>query len=226
MIWMLIAVMVVAIAMVVLARRSQKSEPASTAYPYQKSGALFSPIERSFLGVLHQAVEGNATILGKVSVAEVVVPIAGLKGSHRQKAIDKLANTHFDFLLCNRKNLAVLCAIELNGALHPSNRRNQRDDLLKAACEAAGVPLVRVPAQSDYDLDDVKRLIAPYLTAKARPNQKPSPARQVSKISKKVCPNCSAPMVKRITKKGSHAGMAFWTCSEFPECKTVEAIRV
>lgn len=170
--------------------------------------------------------KGNAAVFGKVSVAEVLEPIAGLKGSDRQKTIDKLSNAHFDFLLCNSKNLSALCAIELNGALHPSNRRDQRDDFLKAVCEAAGVPLVRVPAQSDYDLDDVKRLISPYLTAKGKPNQKPSPTRQVSKINKKVCPNCSAPMVKRITKKGSHAGMAFWACSEFPECKTVEAIKV
>jgi len=100
----------------------------------------------------------------------------------------------------------------------------QRDEFLKGVCEAAGVPLVQVPAKSGYVIDDVKRMIAPHLTTKGNPNQKPSPHRQASKINGKVCQNCSETMVKRVAQKGSHAGMEFWSCSAFPKCKTVEVI--
>lgn len=224
MIWMLVAVAMVAISMVVLAKLSQKREPTTTDFPYKKIGALFSPVERSFLGVLHQAVGGNTTIFGKVRVANVVEPEASLNRSDRQRAFNKISGKQFDFLLCNSKNLSVLCAIELDDASHQSNSRNQRDEFLKKVCEAAGVPLIRVPAQSGYVLDDIERLVAPHLATKGKPNQKPSPARQASKFNGKVCPNCSATMVKRVAKKGSQAGKEFWACSSFPKCKTVEAI--
>jgi hypothetical protein len=222
--WILAAIVIVAILMVALDRRSQKSEPARTALPYQRTKALFSPAERSFLGVLHQAVGGNATVLGKVRVADVAEPTAGLNGSERQRAFNRISGKHFDFLLCDSKNLSILCAIELDDRSHQTKSRDQRDEFLKGVCEAAGVPLVQVPAKSGYVIDDVKRMLAPHLTTKGNPIQKPSPPRKASKYNGKVCPNCSATMVKRVTQKGSHAGMEFWACSKFPECKTVEAI--
>jgi len=224
--WMIAAMVIVGISMVALAKRSQKSEPAATAFLYRKSGALFSPVERSFLGVLYEAVGEHATVFGKVRVADVVEPIAGLNGCDRQKAFDKVSDRHFDFLLCDKKNLSVICAIELNYGAHPSNSRHPRDEFLKGVCEEAGVPLVQIPAKSGYVIDEVKRLVAPHLTPKGKRNQEPSPLRQESKINGKVCPNCSATMVKRIARKGSHAGMEFWACSAFPKCKTVEAIKV
>lgn len=33
-----------------------------------------------------------------------------------------------------------------------------------------------------------------------------------------ACPECSAPMVKRVAKKGSNKGTIFWGCSKFPQC--------
>jgi len=35
-------------------------------YPYEKQQTLFTPAERSFLGVLEQALEGKLRIMGKV----------------------------------------------------------------------------------------------------------------------------------------------------------------
>lgn len=34
-----------------------------------------------------------------------------------------------------------------------------------------------------------------------------------------ACPACSAPMVRRITKKGANAGSQFWGCSTYPACR-------
>jgi hypothetical protein len=56
MLWMLIAAVIVAAGLFFFAKRSEKGKPAQEAYPYQKSEALFTPTERSFLGVLQQAV--------------------------------------------------------------------------------------------------------------------------------------------------------------------------
>ena len=73
MLWIIAAVVMMAIVLFLSARRSEKGKPAQEALPYQKAEAIFTPAERSFLGVLHQAVGNNAAIFGKVRVADVVV---------------------------------------------------------------------------------------------------------------------------------------------------------
>lgn len=224
MIWIIPAVVIMAIALVVLWKLAQKRGLAPPGYPYKKAEALFTPAERSFLGVLHQAVDGNAAIFGKVRVADVVEPKTGLGRSAWQKTFNKISGKHFDFVLCDKEDLSVACAIELDDASHNSKRRQERDEFLKGVCEAAGVPLVQVPAMSGYVIDVVKRLIAPHLTTINTPNQDRSPARQESAINKKVCPKCSASMVKRVAKNGIHAGEQFWACSAFPKCRTIKAI--
>jgi hypothetical protein len=224
--WIMAAIVIVASAMFLLARRFEKRKPTEGALPYQKAQALFSAAERSFLGVLQQAVGRNAIIFGKVRVADVVEPKAGLSRSARQKAFNKISAKHFDFLLCNKENLSVICAIELNDGSHQSKRRQERDEFLKEVCGAADVPLIQPPAKTGYVIDEVKQLIAPYLGDNDTPYKErlQAPAPKKSNGSGKICQNCSAPMVKRMAKKGSFAGMEFWACSAYPQCKTIEAI--
>ena len=104
-------------------------------------------------------------------MADVVEPEPGLNRSDRQSAFNRISGKHFDFLLCDKEDLSVICAIELDDRSHNSKRRHERDEFLKGVCEAAGVPLIQVPAKSGYVIDEVKRLIAPHLTANrhARP---------------------------------------------------------
>jgi ssDNA-binding Zn-finger/Zn-ribbon topoisomerase 1 len=226
MLWIILTIAIVGIGLFLLARRSEKGKPAQEALPYQKSEALFTPAERSFLAVLHQAVGDNAAIFGKVRVADVVEPKAGLSRSARQKAFNKISGKHFDFLLCDKKDLSVACAIELDDGSHNSKRRHERDEFLKGVCEAAGVPLIQVPAKSGYVIDEVRDLLPAYLTGiDSTDLDKTVPtAIQKPKTNEKVCPTCSASMVKRVSKKGNHAEKQFWACSAYPKCKTIEAI--
>jgi hypothetical protein len=202
MLWIIIAVVIFASGLFLLARRTEKEKATQEALPYQKVEALFSPAERSFLGVLHQAVGNNASIFGKVRVADVVEPKAGLGRSAWQKAFNRISAKHFDFLLCDKEGLSVACAIELDDGSHNSKRRQERDEFLKGVCEAAGVPLIQVPAKSGYVIDEVRDLLPACLTAiDSTDLEKTVPtATQKPKPSEKVCPNCSASMVKRVAK--------------------------
>ncbi|MCU0613461.1 MAG: DUF2726 domain-containing protein [Desulfobacterales bacterium] len=158
MIWIILTIAIVGIGLFLLARRSDKGKPPQEAYPYQKSAALFTPAERSFLGVLQQAVGNNAAIFGKVRVADVVEPKSGLTRSTRQKAFNRISAKHFDFLLCDKEDLSVACAIELDDGSHNSKRRQERDEFLKGVCEAAGVPLIRISEKSGFVLLQKKHL--------------------------------------------------------------------
>jgi len=215
---------IIAVAAIALAKFAKKSEVEFTDYPYQKAGVLFTPAERSFLGVLNQAVEERGIVLGKVRVADVMIPKKGLSPSERQRAFNKISAKHFDFLLCDNNDLSVICAVELNDSSHQSSNRQKRDEFLKGACGAAGIPLIQVPAKSSYVIDEVKHLLAPHIGEKRMAAHAPQTEPEEALSNEKICPKCSSPMVKRIAKKGSNAGSEFWGCTAFPKCRYVEAI--
>jgi len=199
-------------------------------YPYRKLDALFTPAERSFLGVLMQAVENDAQVFGKVRVADILATKKGMSASERQTAFNKISSKHFDFILCSKKDLSVLCAIELNDSSHNSKKRKDRDVFLEGACKSAGVPLIQIPAQASYNLNDIRKYISSFLPTHQLPTVKPSmktePKKQKLSPNHKTCPKCSAIMVKKVAKKGKHMGSEFWACSTFPKCRHIESINV
>ena len=105
----------------------------SALFPYRKA-ALFSPAERSFFGVLEQAVGAHYCIFGKVRIADVVEMALGLSGSDRQSAFNRISAKHFDFLLCDKQDLSVVCAIELDDRSHSRSSRQQRDAFVTELC--------------------------------------------------------------------------------------------
>lgn len=119
---------------------------------------MFSPAERSFLGVLDQAVGSEYRVFGKVRVADVASVKAGLGNAARQGALNRIAAKHFDFVVCRASDLTIVCAIELNDKSHASARAQARDELLGKVCDAIRLPLVTVPAKQSYAVADVRTL--------------------------------------------------------------------
>jgi len=227
--WILIAVIVVIVVVVALIIILSKGKSGDEIdYPYRKLDTLFTPAERSFLGVLMQVVENDAQIFGKVRVADVLATKKGMPASDRQRAFNKISSKHFDFILCSRKDLSVLCAIELNDSSHNSKKRKDRDAFLEGACKSAGVPLVQIPAQATYKLNDIRKSISLFLPrnqlSKIQSSIKTEITEQKLSPDNKTCPKCSAMMVKKVAKKGKNIGSEFWACSSFPKCRHIEPI--
>lgn len=222
--WILIAIPILVIAVIIYAKLPKKRGAEDTGYPYQNAGTLFSPAERSFYGVLSQAVAENAKIFGKVRVADVAVPKKGLSRSDWQKAFNKISRKHFDFLLCSNDNLSVICAIELNDSSHKTEKRIKRDEFLSGVCNAAQIPLIQVPVKAGYVIDEIKQLLNPHLNLVELPIQEDRLGPQEPEKDEKVCPKCSSPMIARVAKRGSNAGKQFLGCSSYPKCKHIEPI--
>ena len=70
---------------------------------------------------------------------------------------------HFDFVLCNKNDSSIICAIELNDKSHQSKKRRERDEFLNFACSSAGLPLIVVKAKRNYTLDEIKALLSVYI---------------------------------------------------------------
>lgn len=159
--WILIAVVVVfVIAALVAAAGKETGSGSAIGYPYVPAKALFSAAERSFLGVLDQAVGSEHRVFGKVRVADVAAVKPGLSRSARQGAVNRVGSKHFDFVVCRASDLSVVCAIELNDRSHGSKRAQDRDAVKRNVCRAISLPLFEVPAKRAYSVPELQEQLA------------------------------------------------------------------
>ena len=233
--WLLLVLVLLALVGFFLLKRRNRSQPEGPeALPYVLGDALFTPAERSFLGVLDQAVGTDFRVFGTVRVADIVAVAKGTPKPLWQSAFNQISAKHFDFVLCRPNDLKPVCVIELNDQSHAKESRQGRDKFLERVCTAAGIPLVFFPAKSSYTLAEICASIANAMGAKAEPGVATAPIVladvNVSAIEQDCdvvqeidlgpdCPRCSSQMVRRKAKSGENAGKEFWGCTKFPACR-------
>ncbi len=233
--WLLLVLVLLALVGFFLLKRRNRSLPEGPeALPYVLGDALFTPAERSFLGVLDQAVGTDFRVFGKVRVADIVAVTKGTPKPLWQRAFNQISAKHFDFVLCRPNDLKPVCVIELNDQSHAKESRQGRDKFLERVCAAAGIPLIFFPAKSAYALAEVCASIAHVMVAKPEPSDVIAPTafveENVSAMEQDFvivqatdkspdCPRCSSQMVRRIAKSGENAGKEFWGCTKFPACR-------
>jgi predicted RNA-binding Zn-ribbon protein involved in translation (DUF1610 family) len=154
---LLLAVIVIAGVAVFLALA--KGKGGTRSYPYQLSKYLLSKAERSFYGVLVQAVGNSGIVFSKVRVADVISPKKGQNRSDWQRAFNAISSKHFDFIVCEPSDCSIKLAVELDDSSHGSSKAQKRDDLLNGACESAGLPLLRVKAAKSYVVAELQRQV-------------------------------------------------------------------
>lgn len=145
--------------LVAVAARLKLSDGRSKLLPYSRKNSLLSPAERSFLGVLEQAIGSHYRIYGKVRIADVVETKRGLNAGERQRAFNRIGAKHFDFLLCDRHDLSIVCAIELDDRSHRKSSRQKRDAFVVALCRAVGLPLLNLRASRAYSVPELRAKI-------------------------------------------------------------------
>jgi len=131
-----------------------KSQQASLLYNRQP--ALFSPAERSFLGVLDQVLGSKYRVFGKVRIADLIEPE---NGAGRQDALNRIVGKHVDFVVCDANNLSIIGVIELDDKSHNEDSRQKRDVFVDMVFASAGIPITRFPAQTGYNLSVIRESI-------------------------------------------------------------------
>ncbi|WP_299197168.1 DUF2726 domain-containing protein [uncultured Amphritea sp.] len=161
---LLIAVVILAGFVKNLKGTGSSAKDDSSALGYRKKGPLFTPAERSFYGVLLQAIDSDKYCLfGKVRVADLLEPQPSRNRSQWQKAFNGISAKHFDFVICKTDDLTPVAAIELDDKTHNQKHRQKRDELLKNICKQSDFPLLRVPAQYAYKTEVLKMMLAKEL---------------------------------------------------------------
>lgn len=232
----LLAIAVVVALAVLRGKQPQKSEKLL----FESKAPLFSPAERSFLGVLEQAVGSRYRVFGKVRLGDIVKPAKGLTKSKATTGHNKINQKHVDFVVCAASDLAVFGVIELDDKSHERGDRVERDNLVDQALGGAKIPIVHFSAKRAYPVQEVRRELVNKFRIRVEATEQPQPSNPIlpvapAPVSKQeplepvneappLCPKCTDRMVKRQAKTGSHAGKWFWACTAFPKCRQVISI--
>lgn len=153
---LILIVAAVLIVVAVLAVLMAKLAGGAKAGVYYLKKSLFTPAERSFLGVLEPNLPPGVRVFGKVRLEDIFGVKAGLERGERQAARNRINRKHVDFLLVQSTDLAPLAGIELDDSSHEEEDRQQRDAFVDSAFASAGLPLLHVPVQKTYNPAEVR----------------------------------------------------------------------
>ena len=159
----LIVSLVVLVLLVVIAvlRRMQGrgTKAQGVIIAYEAAPALLSPAERSFFGVLQQALSSDYQIFAKVRLADIVRPVRNPSRSGWQSAFNRITGKHVDFVLCDSARLGVVGVIELDDRTHEMFERGVRDGLVDSALTDAGIPVLRISARQSYSPAQIREQV-------------------------------------------------------------------
>jgi len=126
--------------------------------PYKRVMSIVTGPEKRFFFALQEAVGEKYYIFTKVRMADVLLPVSAKDRSRWQRAFNKVACKHFDYVLCDAE-LKIVLAIELDDASHQRSDRQERDKFVDWACKSAGFVLVRVTPQKRYDVRALRTML-------------------------------------------------------------------
>lgn len=127
---------------------------------YYARKSLFTPAERSFLGVLEPSLPSGVRVLGKVRLEDFLGVKKGLTRAERLAARNRINRKHVDFLLVRVDDLSPLAGIELDDSSHDEEDRQERDAFVDTAFASAGLPILHMPVQRSYNPVDVRAKVA------------------------------------------------------------------
>jgi hypothetical protein len=181
--------------------------------PYRLRDDFLSPAERSFYGVLIEAIGDDLVICPKVNLADVFFVA---RPNENRGARNRIDRKHVDFLVCDVRTMQPVCGVELEDRSHQRRDRAVRDELVDAVFEAAGLALVRFPARSAYRPDEVRAAVD-----RARKGRSVAVSAPIvrSTDDAPMCPKCGVTMVERVAKKGANRGERFFGCTNYPQCR-------
>lgn len=208
-------------------KMSDESVPAVEAIipevlPYRVRDDFLSPAEFSFYKILSSLGGTRLTIQSKVRLADVFFVS---RPNQNMTYFSRIAQKHLDFLICDSITMKPLLGIELDDSSHSRNNRQERDDFVDRVFEVAGLPLLRLPVQREYNTKEVAAKIVPLLKDKISapiPSSKSEINKQVSSVP--LCPKCGIPMVLRTAAQGEHKGKQFYGCQNYPRCREMKPV--
>lgn len=157
----IVIALILTIAILILKLKINSNE--NEKYEYSKKESLMSEAEKKFFHSLKIAINDNAEVFSKVRIADILEPRRQKNRKTWWKTFNRISSKHFDFVICKKDSLDVICAIELDDKSHLKSKAMKRDKLVEEACISADFALVRVKAKGQYEITAIREKLAKYV---------------------------------------------------------------
>lgn len=112
-------------------------------YQYTRKASFMTRSEREFYEMLLAAVGNEMHVFAQVHLPTILDH--KVNGQKWGGAFRHISQKSVDFVLCDKKDIAPLLAIELDDRSHERSDRIERDREVERMLSEAGMPLLRVP---------------------------------------------------------------------------------
>jgi hypothetical protein len=128
-------------------------------FPFKKKGNLFTPVERTFLGLIEESVGNEFRILCRVKMSDILTIHQNADKKTSKNAASRAGSKHLDFVLCSKEDMSPIIAIDLVHSSGKDGYKSQRDFFVSGALDAAHIPHVRIKVRAGYKAQDIRECI-------------------------------------------------------------------
>ncbi|MFD2165289.1 DUF2726 domain-containing protein [Thalassotalea euphylliae] len=157
---------------VIVALLASRLNDNSFPFPFDSRQAIFTPAEKNFLNLVENALGSDYRVLNRVALSDVVNIRKGVSKKATQAALTNANNKYLDFVICDRKTMRMLGAVDLvdtNGRGY----KVKKDWFVSGALEAASIPHVRVKVKPNYSVDEIRACLGSKILGRPSVNATP-----------------------------------------------------
>lgn len=170
-------VIILMILLIIVAVAAIKLNEPALAFPFKKKASLFTPVERSFLMLIEEAVGRDYRILCRVKLVDILAVRQSTDKKTSKNAVSRANSRYLDFVLCSKNDMTPVIAVDLVHSNNKEGYKKQKDWFVTGSLDAANIPHVRIKVRSGYKAQDIKECIEAKLPQR-RPSQIKAPIMQ------------------------------------------------
>jgi very-short-patch-repair endonuclease len=119
--------------------------------PYAKKNYFFSVSELRFYELLKEITDNHYYVFPKVRICDIIQT----KENGNYSNFNRIKSKHVDFLICTKDPITSKIIIELDDKSHNQPKRQDRDDFVDEIFANAGIPIVHIKVQYEYNKDEI-----------------------------------------------------------------------
>lgn len=128
-------------------------------FPFSVKRQLFTAAERQFLNIIEQAVANEFRVMSRVRLIDLLSLRKDANYKIAKSALLRAGTKQVDFVLCDKKDMTPVMAIDLVYGSGKNGHNTQRDFFVNGALETASIPHARIKVKSGYSVADVRECI-------------------------------------------------------------------
>ena len=141
---------------------SIKSSPVGTKYLYRKKGFLMGRAEHELFDILVSLVGNEYHVFPQIHLATILDQ--KVVGQNWKFAFWHINGKSVDFVICDKKYIKPLLAIELDDKTHEYKDRQNRDMEVEKILNDAQIPLLRIKNAGFFNKEFIATQLRNYLT--------------------------------------------------------------